>query len=561
VESDALKHIECIYSVLTSDVLDHLKVGVVVLDGDLKVKWANHFLIHDLCGQKCPVVGMELSQILSSISGSGERSDYSNVTSQLCTGEKVVLHIPLKKGAGHSWLEHRLSPINSDIYNEGWVGYFYDITGQMKYSDPIAFFEKYDPIPIDKALCEGSGCYPQSPSGSIKQYTDLLLDGEVNEERIHAIEEIQANTEKLNGLVRSATMYVSKTEFKFKTFFEKASDPMIILDLDGKIWEINQVACDGLGYSYFELLGMDHSIIYDDASIMGAVSVLNSSENSSPIRLESCCNTRDGKRIPVELNCRFIDYEEKPVVLITSRDLSERKHIEHLSRANKELKYLHDTKDVFVDILRHDLMNPAGIIKGYSEFLSNKMDDPLMDKSVRMICKSNNKMIDLIESASKYAKLESIEDIVFERIDIISILMNVMEDLEPHSSKKSIDVSLAFKGECHVYANPMVDSVFFNYLSNAIKYSPEGSKVELDVADLGDHWKVVVRDNGIGVLDADKPFVFERFTRLNYDHIKGAGLGLAIVKKIAELNNGQVGVEDNPDGKGCAFWVTLKKSE
>lgn len=559
MESDALKHIECIYSVLTGDVLDHLKVGVAVLDGDLKVKWANHFLIHDLCGQKYPVVGMELSQILSSVSGSGERSGYSNVASQLCKGEKVVLHIPLKKGAGHRWLEHRLSPINSDIYNEGWVGYFYDITGQMKYNDPIAFFEKHEPIPIDKALCEGSGCYPQSPSGSIKQYTDLLLDGEVNEERIHAIEAIQANTEKLNGLVRSATMYVSKTEFKFKTFFEKASDPMIILDLDGKIWEVNQVACDGLGYSYFELLGMDHSIIYDDASIMGAVNVLNNSENPSPIRLESCWNTRDGKRIPVELNCRFIDYEDKPVVLITSRDLSERKHIEHLSRANKELKYLHDTKDVFVDILRHDLMNPAGIIKGYSEFLSNKMDDPLMDKSVRMICKNNNKMIDLIESASKYAKLESIEDIVFERIDIISILKNLIEDLEPHSSKKSIDVSLVFNGECHAYANPMVDTVFVNYLSNAIKYSPEGSKVELDVADLGDLWKVYVRDNGIGVLDADKPFVFERFTRLNHDHIKGAGLGLAIVKKIAELHQGQVGVEDNPDGKGCAFWVTLKK--
>ncbi|WP_276575071.1 sensor histidine kinase [Methanococcoides seepicolus] len=81
----------------------------------------------------------------------------------------------------------------------------------------------------------------------------------------------------------------------------------------------------------------------------------------------------------------------------------------------------------------------------------------------------------------------------------------------------------------------------------------------MDVAELGDHWKVMVRDNGIGVLDADKPFLFERFTRFNSDHIKGAGLGLAIVKRIAELHKGQVGVDDRPDGKGCAFWVTLKK--
>jgi len=559
VEYDALKHIECIYSLLTSDVLDHLKVGVVVLDGDLKVKWANHFLIHDLCGRNDPVVGMDLCQILSLVSGSGGSSGYSNVTGQLCKGEKIFLHIPPKKGAVHRWLEHRLSPIKSDIYNEGWVGYFYDITGQVKYNDPVAFFEKQELISFDTSLCERSECYPLSPSASIKKYTDLLLDGEVNEERISAIEAIQANSEKLNGLVLSATMYVSKTEFKFKTFFEKATGPMIILDLDGKIWEINQVACDRLGYSYFELLGMDNSIIFDDASIMETLDVLNNSENIHSLLLESCCNTRDGKYIPVELNCRLIDYEEKPVVLITSRDLSERKRIEHLSRVNEELKCLHDTKDVFVDILSHDLMNLAGIIKGYSELLSNKIDDPVMERSVRLISKSNIKMIDLIESSSKYAKLESIEDIDFKMIDIISILKTVIEDLEPYSCKKSVDVSLVFKGECHAYANPMVDTVFVNYLSNAIKYSPEGSKVELDVAEFGDHWKVMVRDDGIGVLDADKPFLFERFTRFNSDHIKGTGLGLAIVKRIAELHKGQVGVDDNPDGKGCAFWVTLKK--
>jgi len=183
VESDALKHIECIYSLLTSDVLDHLKVGVVVLDGDLKVKWANHFLIHDLCGQNDHVVGMDLCQILSSVSGSGVSSGYSNVTDQLCKGEKIFLHIPPKKGAVHRWLEHRLYPIDSDIYNEGWVGYFYDITGQIKYNDPVAFFEKQEPISFDTSLCERSECYPLSPSASIKKYTDLLLDGEVNEER------------------------------------------------------------------------------------------------------------------------------------------------------------------------------------------------------------------------------------------------------------------------------------------------------------------------------------------------------------------------------------------
>lgn len=561
MELDALKHIECIYSVLTSDVLDHLKVGVAVLDGDMKVTWANQFLTHDLCGQNESVMGLEISEMLLSVSESVEQMGCSNVSDQLCKGEKVILHVGSKENGGHKWVEHRLSPIRSDMYNEGWIGYFYDITDQIKYHKPVSFFEKYECISPEDPLDPLPDNYPLDFSESTEKQIDFLLEGEVDENRINAIKAIQSNNRKMTDLVCMAATSMGKTEYKFKTIFDKASDSIIILDLNGNIREINQVICDSLDYSYFELLGMDHSLICNDPSIMESIFLLKNSSNDRSILLESFCTTRNGVNIPVELNCRLIEYEGRSVVLITARDLSERRRIEHLSQTNKELVCLHDTKDVFVDILRHDLMNPAGIIKGYVDLLSKNTDDPILNNSVRMIRKNNNKIIDLIEAASKYAKLESIEDIGFERLDLMSMLNNVVEDFEPHSNKKSIDVSIAFKGDYYVYANKMVETIFVNYVSNAIKYSPEGSKVVIDVEDQGDCWKLIVTDNGIGVLDVDKPFVFERFTRLNTGHIKGAGLGLAIVKKIAELHDGSVGVDNVLNEKGCAFWVTLKKSK
>jgi signal transduction histidine kinase len=73
-------------------------------------------------------------------------------------------------------------------------------------------------------------------------------------------------------------------------------------------------------------------------------------------------------------------------------------------------------------------------------------------------------------------------------------------------------------------------------------------------------WKVAVTDQGEGISDADKPYVFDRFKRVTKKGVKGTGLGLAIVKRIAELHSGDVGVENNPDGKGSRFWISLKKA-
>ena len=106
----------------------------------------------------------------------------------------------------------------------------------------------------------------------------------------------------------------------------------------------------------------------------------------------------------------------------------------------------------------------------------------------------------------------------------------------------------------------MIEEVFVNILSNAIKYSPLESKIIVDILDAGENWKVTVTDFGEGVLDEHKMSLFDRFQRVNKLAVKGSGLGLAIVKRIIKLHGGDVGIEDKPSGVGSVFWVTVGKA-
>ena len=245
----------------------------------------------------------------------------------------------------------------------------------------------------------------------------------------------------------------------------------------------------------------------------------------------------------------------------TVLDITERKQTEEkLKEYAESLEHSNELKVLFADIMRHDLLNPAGIIQGYTEILFDMEDDEKKIDFLKRIEKNNKKLIKLIESTARFAKLESVEELEFGEEDIASMFKIVVDNLTPKIEDKHI--TLEFKADDTYSANvsPMIEEVFVNLLSNAIKYSPEKSKIIVDIIDAGENWKVTVTDFGEGVSDEHKTMLFDRFQRVNKVAVKGSGLGLAIVKRIIELHEGEVGVEDNPAGVGSVFWVTVGKA-
>ncbi|MGP8330525.1 MAG: ATP-binding protein, partial [Methanosarcinaceae archaeon] len=233
--------------------------------------------------------------------------------------------------------------------------------------------------------------------------------------------------------------------------------------------------------------------------------------------------------------------------------------IEERKKAVGAVRKANELKDLFSDIMRHDLLNPAGIVKGYTQIILDMENDSKKLSILQKIEKSNERLISLIEQTAKFAKLESVDEFEFVEEDMTSIFRTVVDNFKPQIENKDMTLEFKAKGACLAKVNPMIEEVFVNLLSNAIKYSPPKSKIIVDIIDAGDNWKATVTDFGEGVLDKHKKLLFDRFHRMNKVGVKGSGLGLAIVKRIVELHKGEVGVEDNPGGVGSVFWVTVKK--
>ena len=221
------------------------------------------------------------------------------------------------------------------------------------------------------------------------------------------------------------------------------------------------------------------------------------------------------------------------------------------------IKKSSELQKLFTSILSHDLKNPLTVIKGYAELIKMREDEKIKEY-VREMEKSIKKMIDLVTNAEFYSKLQEKAYMKkFEKKYLEEIIKETLKELEEKSKEKNVETIYKAKGRYPVDANPILEDVFLNLIDNAIKYSPENGKIEIDIEDRGDEWRISIKDWGEGVPDELKEAIFERFERGDVD-VKGSGLGLAIVKKIVDLHGGKAWVENNPEG-GSIFFVEIPK--
>ncbi|WP_445474897.1 PAS domain S-box protein [Methanococcoides methylutens] len=241
-------------------------------------------------------------------------------------------------------------------------------------------------------------------------------------------------------------------------------------------------------------------------------------------------------------------------------DISDRVRSEMiLKEYAKQLERSNELKDIFTDIMRHDLLNHANVINGFAYILLQMEKDEKKIKNLENIEVSNRKLMELIESAASFAKFETIDDINFEPIELAGMLKDVAKQFQYQANQKNISIEHPAHGEYNALANPMIEEVFTNLISNAIKYSPDNSNVIVDILNEDQDWKVTVTDFGDGIPDDEKSLIFDRFKRVDKKGVKGTGLGLAIVKRIVDLHGGDLTVEDNPGRSGTVFGVTFKK--
>lgn len=379
--------------------------------------------------------------------------------------------------------------------------------------------------------------------GNPSHYNGLLID--VNDRKVAELELLESNA-RIESILRATPVGMGVVSNRV---FEDANDML----------------CEMLGYSREDFIGQSTRLIYPsdgEYDYVGSEKYEQISKKGFG-KVETRMLRKDGNIIDVILSSSPIHPEDHSKgVTFTVLDITDIKNTQRdLEKYANELEKMNQIKDLFSDIIRHDLLSPAGIVRGYAEFLEDMEADETKLNILHIIEESNEKIIDLIESAAKYEKINSLEEIDYSNYDLVNLFRDVVAGQRLAIKSRGISVNVNSDYPCFSYVNPVINEVFVNLLSNAVKYSPENSVINIDFFDEGNYWKVTVTDQGDGISDEHKKYVFERFKRLDKKGIKGSGLGLAIVRRIVELHGGKYGVADNPNGKGSVFWVTLEKSK
>ncbi|MHC5597924.1 MAG: AAA family ATPase [Nostoc sp.] len=221
-------------------------------------------------------------------------------------------------------------------------------------------------------------------------------------------------------------------------------------------------------------------------------------------------------------------------------------------------------KDEFLAVLSHELRTPLNPILGWAKLMrTRKLDQATSDRALETIERNAKLQTQLIEDLLDVSRiLQGKLNLNFSQINLVSVIEGAMETVRLSAEAKSIQIQTIFEsGVWPVLGDAnRLQQVFWNILSNAIKFTPTGGEVKIKLKQVGSQVKVSVTDTGKGISPEFLPYVFDYFRQADSATTRkygGLGLGLAIVHHLVELHGGTVQAESLGEGKGATFTVRL----
>ncbi len=343
---------------------------------------------------------------------------------------------------------------------------------------------------------------------------------------------------------------ISNEKSKMETMLRYMADGLLAIDLKGNIIHANPAFRDMLGISELQ----DLSQVSSDELLSGL------SEDLTLEKLKEGCHDGGGQTVFSAAESVFaVRYDRfkdesggDAGIIILLQDITERQKLE-------------DMQTDFVANVSHELKTPLTNVKSYTEtLLDGAIED--RDTAVRflgIIDSEADRMNRLVKDLLQLSRLDHNQDqLSLKESNLISVLDLSVTKMRLAAEQKKLQLFTLYNEDGDIRVNidrDRMEQVLLNVISNAVKYTDEGGRIDVDAFETGRTARIIVSDNGIGISEAALPRIFERFYRVDKARSRamgGTGLGLAITKQLVEQHGGSIEAE-SAEGKGTKIIISL----
>jgi PAS domain S-box-containing protein len=371
-----------------------------------------------------------------------------------------------------------------------------------------------------------------------------------------------------------AQRVIREAEQRFRLLVENVRDYAIfMLDAEGRVTSWNSGAEQLLGYTAEEALGQPAARFFED---QGATLAREMKDARSTGRA-----TSSGWRVRKNAGRLFVEgvltavRDDRGRLIGYSKlmkDVTERRRIETEREqllqseraARSEAERSGRMKDEFLATLGHELRTPLNAILGWAQVLrhTNTLTGELADgigvieRNARAQAQIIADLLDMSAIISGKVRLE------MQRVDLASVVESAVNAVRPAAQTKEIRLNVTIdQAAADVRGDPnRLQQVFWNLLTNAVKFTPKGGVVSVTLAHVNSQVEVEVVDTGEGIDPTFLPHVFERFRQADASTTRrhgGLGLGLSIVRQLVDLHGGNISALSDGAGRGSTFRVLL----
>lgn len=490
-----------------------------------------------------------LAATLNSIGAGFIKTDAQGRISRINEAALALVGLEMVQAQGRPLREVLQQDPASPLYREGLFDSLIGTVGAQEQTTHVTLRSLQGTV----ASVEIKSTRTRSADGHVSGLTMLLRD-------LTALRNTEAELDRLAAVV------------------ESSSDAIISKTLDGRITSWNHGAQEIFGYTAEEAIGQPALMLIPAERAQEEMDILAKLANGQRVpHFNTVRRTKDGRLIDVSVTISpILDARGKVIGGskiardITQQRLAEEARLksERLEAENRQIQETSRVKSLFLANMSHELRTPLNSIIGFAELLEAgavPADSPRHQQFLGNIARSAQHLLRLINDVLDLSKVDA-GKLSFTpqplRVDhaVSEVLAGMSTEIEQKSLQVRSEIDPAL-GEVELDEGRF-RQVLYNYLSNAIKFTPQGGSIITRAMPEGpDHFRLEVEDSGVGISAEDLSRLFVEFQQLDSSFTRkhqGTGLGLALTRRLVEAQGGQVGVRSTL-GQGSVFHLVLPR--